>query len=345
MMPSRWARRLEAAAWRWKERRRFRRYRIGDPDDPFDAELRLVLAIDWPLETALDIGANNGRYAFRLLRGGVSPDRLHLFEPLPDLHDRLRDRLCDPLPEACIHPIALSDRSGAASVTVPRIRGRRCASRASLETYRERGQTGAETVQVRTEPLDRVVENLRTDRRLDRIGFIKIDVEGHEWTVVRGGQRVLEAHRPLLLVEIEQRHHEESIDAIFDWLHQRGFEGYFLDPGSLRLRSVEQFDLERHQRLEDLEQRRLTRYVNNFLFEGPRRFSMRVPGCCPDSSPAANRGRFGRLASCFCRSKKEPAPLDGAGCKGAPSAPFGQVQLAGKSRLKITVEPSRTSIS
>jgi FkbM family methyltransferase len=39
------------------------------------------------------------------------------------------------------------------------------------------------------------------------VGFIKIDVEGHELAVINGATTLLTTQRPLLLIEIEARHH------------------------------------------------------------------------------------------------------------------------------------------
>ena len=38
------------------------------------------------------------------------------------------------------------------------------------------------------------------------IGFIKIDVEGHELEIIRGGKNFLKNHKPVMLIEIEERH-------------------------------------------------------------------------------------------------------------------------------------------
>jgi FkbM family methyltransferase len=38
------------------------------------------------------------------------------------------------------------------------------------------------------------------------VGFIKIDVEGHEIAVFEGAQRMLNEHKPILLIESERRH-------------------------------------------------------------------------------------------------------------------------------------------
>ena len=56
------------------------------------------------------------------------------------------------------------------------------------------------------------VETIRVPLRtldsynLSNIGFIKIDVEGHELDVLRGAEVTLRRDQPNLLIEIENRH-------------------------------------------------------------------------------------------------------------------------------------------
>jgi FkbM family methyltransferase len=54
-------------------------------------------------------------------------------------------------------------------------------------------------------------------RRLDDIdlgggvGFLKIDVEGHEEAVLAGASRTLKQSMPAVLVEVEERHHTGAV--------------------------------------------------------------------------------------------------------------------------------------
>ena len=48
------------------------------------------------------------------------------------------------------------------------------------------------------------------------IGFIKIDVEGHELEIIRGGKNFLKHHKPVMLIEIEERHTGKSPVDIID---------------------------------------------------------------------------------------------------------------------------------
>ena len=144
-----------------------------------------------------------------------------------------------------------------ATLSVPIDRGRLARGSA---TVRAVSQTVGETIVVPVRTLDSF--------EFERVDAIKIDVEGAELDVLRGATATLERAHPLLLVEIEQRHHAGSIAAVFAWLENLGYEGMVLLPGR-GLRQVREFDPSEHQRL-DADGRPIGTYVNNFLFHARR---------------------------------------------------------------------------
>jgi hypothetical protein len=122
--------------------------------------------------------------------------------------------------------------------------------------------TGAHrTVQIERRRLD--------DLPLERIDFIKCDVEGHELAVFRGGEATLRRLRPLVLVEIEQRHAGADVEATLAYLEDLGYSSYVVHRDGLR--PAVEFDVERDQ-LAVLEREPVSgstmppQYANEFLF-------------------------------------------------------------------------------
>lgn len=74
-------------------------------------------------------------------------------------------------------------------------------------------------VQVQIETLDNI--------SINNIGFIKIDVEGHELEVINGARETLIKNKPILLIEIEKRHSKRSVEATIDIINNLGFECFF----------------------------------------------------------------------------------------------------------------------
>jgi len=165
---------------------------------------------------ALDIGANHGIYAYALSRLAGS---VHCFEPLGECCCYICDYRA---PNITVHNVALSDRTGSLEFHIPVIRGHAVYTRASLNP--QNGPSESRRVEVQT--LDSLA--------LAQVGFMKIDVEGAEAAVLRGGQITIEATHPAILLEVDRsRHTEESFKQVFLWMNTRGYCPHVCNDGKL----------------------------------------------------------------------------------------------------------------
>lgn len=204
--------------------------------------------------TAVDVGAYDGLYSFEFARHGVKAT--HAFEPHPIAAERLTRAK---LPRTMVHGVALSDTSGVAELVVPEGQYGRALSHLAQPTKTEPDAQRVQRYKVPTKPLD--------SYDLDNVSFVKIDVEGHELSVLEGARATLQRSRPTMLIEVEQRHHAEPVAEVLHAIESFGYKGSFLDWPSARWRPVREFDPEIHQVIPT--ERALTlddRYINNFLF-------------------------------------------------------------------------------
>ncbi|MBL0927129.1 MAG: FkbM family methyltransferase [Phycisphaerales bacterium] len=134
----------------------------------------------------IDIGAHTGDTLWPMFE--AAPDTAHIgFEPIPWLAEDLRRRF----PRAVIHQKALATEPGTATFNVAReLPGY---SGLKANTYPE-GVT-VESIRVEIERLDTMVPAETP------VALIKIDVEGAELDVLRGGERLLARHRPVVVFE------------------------------------------------------------------------------------------------------------------------------------------------
>ena len=206
-----------------------------------------------PGAVVFDVGANLGSFCYTVRRT-KQPVQLVAFEPAPLLAQHLRRLFKD----VEVQQLALSDRRSTATFRVPYIDGRRHDSRGSLARTVDSDRVSE--IRVHTDSLDNVFQS----GKLQRLDLVKIDVEGHELEVIKGGEQTLRAHQPVLLVEIEQRHHGSvPIARIMTFIESLGYQGWFLNRQSLRFDPLGLFDVATHQRLEHMGTHQ---YVNNFLF-------------------------------------------------------------------------------
>jgi FkbM family methyltransferase len=216
-----------------------------------DRELPIVCRQLRPGSVAVDVGANEGVYTHAFARTGAF---VEAFEPQPACLHVLRSYERRH-PNVRVRGEALGAAESEGVLRVPMQDGRLVSGWASLREERVNGDRAVEhRVQIRT--LDSFV--------FRDVALIKIDVEGYELDVARGARTTIATWRPLLLIELEQRHHATPIARAFDELVALGYAGHFVDRGH-GLRPLSEFDASRHQALSNADVPGAL-YVNNFIF-------------------------------------------------------------------------------
>lgn len=219
-----------------------------------EPEIQLLPYLCDKHRVSLDIGASGGSYAVHL--AGLSKSCV-AFEPIPKAALWLKKKLIYPDNlKLQVAMVAISDCSGTGELKIPASD----AGRSTLSTTNPVEDLGpVDIVSVRTETLD----NYHFD---DPVGFLKIDVEGHEEAVLRGARTLLERDHPALIIESEERHSPGAVKRITAFLVECGYTGYFLQ--DLILVSVDTFQEEVHQCVANLKPNtgRQARYINNFIF-------------------------------------------------------------------------------
>lgn len=136
----------------------------------------------------IDIGCHKGEILEIIL--SQSPNGTHFaFEPLPSFYSELVKKFKN---KATIFPYALSDKSGETEFHF--VKNAPAYSGIQKRKYAVQ-EPDIEKIKVQVKKLDEVIPgNVKID-------FIKIDVEGGEFDVLKGGVELLKKSKPLLIFE------------------------------------------------------------------------------------------------------------------------------------------------
>jgi FkbM family methyltransferase len=209
-----------------------------------DPEMGLLKFIVDPKRICLDVGANLGLFTYFLSR--YSP-HVYAFEPNP-IPLRVLRYVADK--NVTVLQMALSDKTGEAELVVPKGRKGWSSNGASIEYDEGEGRV----VKVPGSRID--------DLDYKDIGFIKIDVEGHEKSVLEGAQETLARDRPNLFVENEFTHAGAGVTDVFDMMKALDYDGFALIDGVFS--NISRLSLEEHQI--NAERGSQGSYVKNFIF-------------------------------------------------------------------------------
>jgi FkbM family methyltransferase len=209
-----------------------------------------------PGQTVMDIGAHKGGYLYFMRKAAGPQGHVIAFEPQLKLHDYLaRMKFKCRWDNVTLERIALSDTSGTAELFIPG------------NTVSEGSSPGA-SIALPGDPASGRTETVATITLDDYVtkydlapALLKIDVEGNELALFRGGAQTLRRLRPKILVEIEARHvGRDQAEQTFRFLQDLGYTGRFIEGRDLR--ALDEFDFDVHQALDGKRW-----YCNNFVFE------------------------------------------------------------------------------
>jgi FkbM family methyltransferase len=239
----------------WRERNYFGRYG--------EQEMHLVEFLCRREQDAIDVGANHGGYIHFMLGHA---NRVIAFEPIPEFARLLRLKFGR---KVVVEQIALSNRSGSSQLHTPIVDSVPVQGCATLSTNALSTSTYAAhlDMKVRTDLLDNVYSGA--------VGFIKIDVEGHEQAVLDGAVQTIGRCLPRILVEIEEHLSPGGLDRARTFFSRFDYRGYYIHAN--RLESIDQFSVADMQILQNrgqltstLRERATSKgYVNNFIFLPP----------------------------------------------------------------------------
>jgi FkbM family methyltransferase len=201
----------------------------------YEPEMELLDLLCDRNRPGIDIGAKVGMYTYRIRRHS---SEVIAFEPIPMLNQMLRAVFQGK--RARIEPYAVSNRRGTAILRLP-------------YDHEGKGKYGYSTIEpanrfdpstiARTDTIE--VETRRIDDyELADVGFIKIDVEGHELAVLEGAEATLARHTPNLLIECNEEHQRDAVGRLGAWLDGHGYAAVFLD--GRELRSIKEYQRDVH---------------------------------------------------------------------------------------------------
>ena len=194
---------------------------------------------------AVDIGANRGLYTY-FLSGFCK--KVVSFEPQPGCFANIAAYA---KPNITAHNVGLSSETGVLNLYIPH--DSHGAALDGLASFRP--TANAERLEVPVKRLD--------DYALAEVDFIKIDVEGYEYEVLEGAKKTILENKPVLLIEIEQRHLNRPIEDVFNKIIQLGYEGFYLQGQDMI--GINNFTYGENQEpyIKNVFDKK---YVNNFLF-------------------------------------------------------------------------------
>lgn len=205
-------------------------YLYRHPNDA--AGFQVIPRMVRPGDTAFDVGANIGIYSVLLSRLCGPTGRVWAFEPVADTYWRLRETLAlNRCENVFPTQAAMCDRQGSVRMNLfePQYAELNSLGIRSVTSVTGRPVSPCQSVEVPAHALDQFCDA----KQIERINFLKVDVEGFELSVFRGAELMLREHRvDYICFEISKealRASSVEASAVIRTLEAHGYVTYRLD--------------------------------------------------------------------------------------------------------------------
>ncbi len=208
-------------------------------------------------DVVFDIGAHKAGYLHFMLQQTGKQGKVVGFEPQTILFSYLQKmKQLFHWNNVVIEHIALSNLSGQSNLYLPTVLHGKLTSPSATIVEHDHDDNFTTTEKVTLSTLDEYCA-----KHTLIPNFLKVDVEGNELNVFKGGEAILKKYRPKIIVEIEARHvGKEQVMETIQYLTSLGYQGKIIAGNELI--PTAEFTFEKYQDFGNK-----ATYCNNFIFE------------------------------------------------------------------------------
>jgi FkbM family methyltransferase len=184
-------------------------------------ETEYLLKRSQTLTTFFDIGANVGYYSLLAsTQITINKGKIYAFEPVSKTYNRLLENISlNNLTCVKTYPFAISDSNATFKINI----GNDQNWGMSSITKHKHSSNQSEIVKCMT------LDTFCNENQVKNIDLIKIDVEGAEFKVLKGMEKIITDHKPEILIEIlDENLNPNGITSqdVFNYLWEKGYKSY-----------------------------------------------------------------------------------------------------------------------
>lgn len=190
-------------------------------DGVFEAKsIAYVLDFIKPGMICIDVGANFGYYTVKMSRKVTELGSVIAFEPTNNFYDSLIKNIkLNSTSNVVLEKLGLSNKQSTSKIKI------------GTETATIHWVEGSES---NSSPFDEIIkldtlDNYVYNHNIEKIDFIKVDIDGHEYSFLKGAESSLLRFRPVILIEISHLHYHEAgvdMEEFYTYILELGYSIY-----------------------------------------------------------------------------------------------------------------------
>ncbi len=194
-------------------------------------EIELVKKFSDKNYDSIDIGVYRGVYTYEMSKYSKI---VHSFEANPILFNNLKKNFSKLRNNIIIYNYALSSQNEKVELKIP-LRN----PNSNKNNYEEYYKLGTATIHKDNKIMNYekvIVDSKKLDdcEFKNKISLIKIDVEGHEIPVIKGGIKTISRNKPALIVEIDENHSKQKVSSTISFINSLGYKSNYYQDGLIK---------------------------------------------------------------------------------------------------------------
>lgn len=195
-------------------------YILQEQLDWFESEIGFVRELVIPGMNIIDIGANYGVYTFSMAQQTENLGKIWAFEPTSSAMKHLKySQQLNLANNVELIPCALSDHCGEARLNL----NANSEQNQLSENSNNADSDNSEVVALRT------LDDFMSDITTNTIDFLKLDAEGKEENIIKGGMQFFKKFSPLVMYELV--HAGKTNETLATAFEEINYKNYLLIPG------------------------------------------------------------------------------------------------------------------
>jgi FkbM family methyltransferase len=145
-----------------------------------------------------DVGANLGQYIIRIKSKFKNGVKIYAFEPVLNNYNILSDHVSKNYKDVEIEKYAVSDEDGLDILYIPLIDDIEIDTQASID-YENRKMYYSKFMEQEIQKI--TIDNYVSAKNICRMDFLKVDTEGNDERVIKGGLKSINKFKPIIFCE------------------------------------------------------------------------------------------------------------------------------------------------
>lgn len=206
----------------------------------FEIEIKILENLIKKDFICFDIGCCHGSYARLLTKYS---NQVYAFEAEKENFRYLKEVMRQK--NLKIYNLAISNKNSTSILYIPKFKDKKNSAMSSLNKgYKKNLKNSIKFISQKVKSV--TLDNFVRKNNINKVDFIKIDVEGHELPVLKNSKLILSKYKPIFMIEI-LKDGKKKYRKVFQFMKRYNYSSFYLSRKTIKFVKCSHYDVEKFQ--------------------------------------------------------------------------------------------------